>query len=214
MFLRLDGRRCVVVGGDDVAASRAVACARAGADVTLVAEVLSDAAREAVAAAGIRHEARAYRRGDLGGALLAYASTRDPELVALLRDEAAGAGVLLNVVDVPDACDFFAGAVVERGPVAVLVGTGGRAPAVAGVVRARIADAVGPEYGALAVVVGALRARLADRPDRSGLLRRLARSPLLDHLRDGDVGGAERLIYEITGTRCTLAEVGLVPGAF
>lgn len=214
VFLGLDGRRCVVVGGDDHAAARAAACARAGAEVALVAEVLSDAAREAVAGGGIRHVARGYRRGDLAGALLVYASTRDPDLIARLRDEARAAGVLLNVVDVPEACDFFAGAVVERGPVTVLVGTGGGAPAVAGVVRARVAEAVGPEYGALATVVGALRARLADRPDRADLLRRLARSPLLAHLRDGDVGGAERLIYEITGTRCTLAEVGLAPGAF
>jgi siroheme synthase-like protein len=213
VFLRLGGRRCVVVGGDDVATARALACAAAGADVTLVADVPCEGALEAARSGRIRLAARPYRGGDLAGAVLAYASSRDPDLIARLRADAAAAGVLLNVVDVPDACDFFAGAVVERGAVTVLVGTGGTAPAVAGVVRSRIADTVGPEYGALATVIGALRARLADRPDRTHLLRRLARSRLVDHLRDGDVGGAERLIHEITGTPCTLAALGVVPDA-
>lgn len=213
VFLRLEGRRCVVVGGDDLAAARARACAAAGGQVTLVAAVLGEEAREAVRSAGLRHLARAYRRGDLAGAVLAYATARDPDLIARLRDEAVAEGVLLNVVDVPDACDFFAGGVVERGPVTILVGTGGTAPAAAGAVRAHVETAVGSEYGALATVVGAMRAVLAGHPDRATALRRLARSRLVDHLRDGDVAGAERLIREITGATCSLAALGLGEGA-
>jgi siroheme synthase-like protein len=211
VFLRLAGRRCVVVGGDDVATAKALACAAAGAEVTLVAEAVSEAAREAVRAGRVRHVARGYRRGDLAGAVLVYASTRDAALIDRLREEAAGAGALLNVVDVPDACDFLAGAVVRRGPVTVLVGTGGTAPGVAGLVRARVEATLGAEYGALATVIGALRSRLAGRADRAALLRRLAASRLVDHLRDGDLDGAERLIHEITGTRCALAALGVAP---
>lgn len=213
VFLRLEGRRCVVVGGDGLAATKALACASAGAQVTVVTAVLGDAAQAAIRTAGLRHVARAYRRGDLAGAVLAYASTRDQDLIARLREEATSEGVLLNVLDVPDACDFFAGAVIERGPLTVLVGTGGTAPAVAGVVRARIGDVVGDEYGVLAAVMGAVRARLADHPGRADLLRRLARSRLVDHLREGDVAGAERLIQEITGAQWSLATLGPERGA-
>jgi siroheme synthase-like protein len=209
VFLRLEGRRCVVVGGDGLAVARALACASAGGRVTVVSEVLGDEARRALLEGGVAHVARAYRPGDLAGAVLAYASTRDPDLIAVLRKEATAEGVLLNVVDVPDACDFFAGAVVERGPVTILVGTGGTAPAAAGVVRGRIEGAVGFEYGALATVMGAVRAGLATHPDRAELLRRLARSALVDHLRDGDVAGAERLIEQLTGASCSLATLDL-----
>src|SRR5206468_2096653 len=97
VFLRLEGRRCVIVGGDAPAVAKARGCAEAGAEVTVVApEVGADLA-------GIRHVDREYRPGDLAGAVLAYASTRDPELVrqgrsqevdALLARE-AGAGCTL-----------------------------------------------------------------------------------------------------------------------
>lgn len=209
MFLRLGGRRCVVVGGDDVAAAKALACAAAGAEVTIVAETLGDEAREAVRSGRVRHVARAYRRGDLAGAALAYARTADPDVVTRVRAEATTSGVLLNVVDLPEVCDFFAGAVVRRGPVTILIGTGGEAPAVAGAVRARVEEALGSEYALLAAVVAGLRARLADRPDRAALLRRLACSPLVDHLRVGNAAGAEGLIEEITGVPCSLAALGV-----
>lgn len=211
VFLQLEGRRCVVVGSDEHALGKALACARAGAAVTLVAPALASGARDALQAAGGRHVARAYERGDLAGAFLAYAATRDAEVIERLRAEAREEGVLLNVADVPDACDFHAGAAVERGALRVLVGTGGVAPSVAAVVRARIEDAVGAEYGTLVAVVGSLRRLLAGHPDRARLLRRLAQSPLVDHLRDGDVAGAERVIEAITGMRHALAELGDAP---
>src|SRR5207248_4787104 len=109
VFLRLEGRRCVVVGGDAPALVKARACIEAGAEVSVVAPEMS------ADLAGIRHVARAYRAGDLAGAFLAYASTRDPELICRLADEAESERVLLNVIDVPEACTFIAPAVVRRG---------------------------------------------------------------------------------------------------
>jgi siroheme synthase-like protein len=213
VFLRLEGRRCVVIGDDETAGAKAAACLGAGASVTIVGPRLPEALRELGAGAAVRHLRRDYRYGDLEGAFLAYASLRDPSLVRRVREEASTRGVLLNVVDVPDACDFFAGAVIERGPVEVLIGTGGTAPAVAGLVRRRIDGTLGPEVGALAVVLGALRTRLVAHPERAEVLRRLAQSRLLDHLRSGAIGDAERLIHEVTGVRCSLETLGVAPGA-
>src|SRR4051812_32979714 len=99
--LRVHGRRCVVVGGDEAAAAKAAACARAGADVVLIASVPGAGAAALVAAGQATHVAREYRDGDLAGALLAYASTKDPGTIAALVAEARRDGVLLNVIDVP-----------------------------------------------------------------------------------------------------------------
>src|SRR5262245_15910509 len=115
VFLCLAGRRCVVLGGDEQAAAKALACARAGAEVVVIAPAVVVAAEAEIAAGRLTHLARAYQAGDLDGAFLCYASLRDPAEIARVRDEARRGGVLLNVIDVPEACDFFAGAVVERG---------------------------------------------------------------------------------------------------
>jgi siroheme synthase (precorrin-2 oxidase/ferrochelatase) len=68
VFLCLAGRRCVVLGGDDQAATKALACRHAGAEVTVVATELVPGLRDEVARGGMAHVARAYRPGDLAGA--------------------------------------------------------------------------------------------------------------------------------------------------
>src|SRR5262249_33027650 len=73
VFLRLEGRPCVVVGGDAQAAAKVAACVRAGAEVTVIARMLGPELA-ALIGPGVRHVARDYRSGDLAGAFLAYAS--------------------------------------------------------------------------------------------------------------------------------------------
>src|SRR5262249_59662133 len=73
-------------------------------------------------------QARGYLPGDLRGAVVAYSSSRDPATIATLREEAARERVLLNVIDVPDACSFLAPAVIARGDLQVAIGTGGARP--------------------------------------------------------------------------------------
>src|SRR5437867_3062334 len=108
VFLRLEGRRCVIVGGDGAAARKASACLAAGGDVTVVSPLLPPP----LAAPPVHHLAREYRAGDLAGAFLAYASTADAALTARLADDAARERVLLNVIDVPGVSTFLSPAVL------------------------------------------------------------------------------------------------------
>lgn len=205
VFLRLDGRSCVIVGGDEAAARKAGACLAAGADVTVVSPVLPPPLAEPP----VRHVAREYRRGDLAGAFLAYASARDPELIARLVDEAARERVLLNVADVPEACTFLSPAVLERGDLRVAVGTGGASPGLAARLRRELATHVGPEYGVFVAILGAVRAALADEPARARVLESLLDSPLLALLRDGGRDDIDALLARIAGPRCTLAHLNV-----
>ena len=209
VFLRLDGRRCVVIGGDETAAVKARACIDAGGDVTVIAPTLIPDLARTVAAGGARHLARAYRAGDLAGAFLAYASTRDPELVERLRAEAERERVLLNVADMPDACTFIAPAVLARGELQVAVGTGGASPGLASRVRTEIAGVVGPEYGTLAAILGAVRGLLPPGPERVAVLGRLLDSPLLDLVRRGRRAEIDALLETAGGTGCTLERLGI-----
>jgi siroheme synthase-like protein len=153
--------------------------------------------------------ARAWQPGDLAGAALVYACLHDPASIAALRQEATRERVLLNVVDVPDACDFFAGALVERGDLAVLVGTGGSSPAAAATVRRRLEDVIGVEYGPFVDILSAVRRRLTT-AERAPVLRALCESPLLELIRRGDAAAVDGLLTGMAGSECTLARLGVV----
>jgi siroheme synthase-like protein len=208
VFLRLEGRRCVVVGDDDTAAVKAAACERGGAEVTIISARPGPGVQAGLQAGRWRHLARAWQPGDLAGAVLAYVCLHDPALIAALREEAARERVLLNVVDVPDACDFFAGAVVERGDLAILIGTGGSSPAAAATVRRRLEDVIGVEYGPFVDILSAVRRRLTT-GERAEVLRALCESPLLELIRRGDTAAVDGLLAGLAGAECTLARLGV-----
>src|SRR5207249_172519 len=159
--------------------------------------------------AGIRHVDREYRPGDLAGAVLAYASTRDPALIRRLVDEAARERVLLNVVDVPEACTFIAPAVVDRGDLQIAIGTGGASPGLAARLRRELEAHVGPEYAPFAAILGAVRATLAGEPRRADVMAALLGSPLLELVRDGRREEIDALLARIAGARCTLDRLGV-----
>jgi siroheme synthase-like protein len=213
VFLRLEGRSCVIVGGDAVAAGKTAQCLRAGAAVTVVAATLEASLAALVHAGEARHLARDYQPGDLVGAFLAYASVRDAGVVALLRAEAARERVLLNVVDTPEACTFFAPAVVERGDLCVAIGTGGTSPGLAAQLRRRLEGEVGPEYGGLVAILGAVRHVLAGDPvrasERADVVQRLLASPLLALVREGRGDEIDALLAREAGEGLTLARLGV-----
>ena len=166
LFLKLHHRRAVVIGGGKTGAHKASELLAAGAHVTAVSPVF-DGAWEVLArsSAGwrLRLAQRAYRSGDLRGARLAISATGVRDVDREIRREAKRRGVLLNVVDSKDACDFYSGAVLRRGPIAIVIGTAGSSPALARKLRLLLERALPPGLGALAEALGAARERLLAR---------------------------------------------------
>ena len=208
VFLRLQGHRCVVVGGDVVAEHKAVACAEAGASVTVIASELTPELERLVASGRIGLERRSYQAGDLAGAFLAYAVERDPRMIATLRAEAEREHVLLNVVDVPDASTFYAPAVVARGDLQVAIGTGGSSPGLASRLRRDLEDRIGPEYGPYVTILGAVRTTLPS-GRRAEVMDRLVESELLALVRRGERGAIDALLTRVAGEGCTLGRLGV-----
>jgi siroheme synthase-like protein len=218
VFLRLERRRCVVVGGDGSAGAKIRACLDAGAaEVVVVAPAPSPEIAALLADARVRHEARAYRSGDLTGAAIAYASTDDAALAARLAADAERERVLLNVVDRPEASAFLSPAVLERGELRIAIGTGGASPGLAARLRRDLERVVGPEYGPFVAILGAVRRALAVDPrrraDRRRVLAALLASPLLDLVRDGRWDDVEGLLARVAGPTCTLDRLGMSRGA-
>jgi precorrin-2 dehydrogenase/sirohydrochlorin ferrochelatase len=204
--LDVAGRRAVVVGDGAVSLGKADALLAAGALVTVVANGPAQALQR-LQEAGATVERRGFEPADLDGAFLCVAASDDPARRAAIFAEARARGVLVNLVDDTDHCDFAAPAVVRRGELVIAVSTGGRSPALARRLRQLLEERFGPEWEDLAALLGEVREQtlpllpdLAERSRRWGEaleldeLEALARAGRLDQAR-------ERLLARLVGQR-------------
>jgi uroporphyrin-III C-methyltransferase / precorrin-2 dehydrogenase / sirohydrochlorin ferrochelatase len=158
MFLDLRGKRCVLVGGGAVAARKAEALLRAGAQLHVVAPELGAGLRAQVEGSTVSQRVGAYAIDDLIGAQLVIAATDDPAVNASVSCDAHRLGVLVNVVDQPNLSSFIVPALVDRSPVVIAVSSAGAAPVLARTLRGKLESFVPAGYGLLASVCAALRA--------------------------------------------------------
>ncbi len=124
IFLELNERPAVVVGGGVVAARRAEFLIKAGARVTAFANALSDEFLGLRELSNFRHEPRDPEPKDLEGSALCFVAAEDERLTAVARAAAKSAGVLVNVADQPWLCDFIMPSIVDRSPLVIAVSTG------------------------------------------------------------------------------------------
>jgi precorrin-2 dehydrogenase / sirohydrochlorin ferrochelatase len=157
--LDLRGRRCVVVGGGSVGLEKAKGLLACGADVLVV----SPHFRDELLALGVHRRRGRYRAGDLDGAFLVIAATSDRATNERVHRDAEARGMLCNVADVPDLCNFILPAVHREGPIAVAVSTGGASPALAKRIRDDVAAIVTPEHAELAVRLREMRPWVKER---------------------------------------------------
>ena len=143
IFLDLSGRRCVVVGGGEVAGRKARGLLRAGADVVMI----SPEVKPGLADLGFEVHARPYRAGDLEGAFLAFTATDSREVNAAVAREARERGIPANVADRPSEGDFALPSTLRRGRLQVAVSTGGASPTLAKRIRVELEGLFGPEWG-------------------------------------------------------------------
>ena len=171
--LDLVRRRAVVIGELAVAQGKVEGLLAAGAEVTVVAAGPQEflAALEWEPSVTVLH--RAYRPGDLAGAFVCVASSRDPDERRAIFHEAGQQGVLLNVMDDPAHCDWSAPALVRRGQLTIAIATGGRSPALARRLREELEERFGPEWEPLLELLGEVRDQsLAWLPDYQERARR------------------------------------------
>ena len=140
VFLSLQGRPALVVGGAAAAAWKAELLAAAGARVTVVAESWSAemAALLQASEPAIEAQARSWQESDLRGAAVAVAHLEDLDEAARFAAAAEAAGVPHNVIDQPPFCSFQFGAIVNRSPVVIGISTDGAAPVLGQAIRRRI----------------------------------------------------------------------------
>ena len=157
VFLCIQDRDCVVVGGGKVAERKVNGLLDAGARVRVVSPGATARVTRLAREGKIELIARPFRKGDLKGAALVFAATDRPAVNREVVAEAASVGALSNVADVSAEGDFVLPSVLERGIMRVAFSTGGASPAYARLIRERLEDLLGPEQEALVNLCERLR---------------------------------------------------------
>lgn len=184
VFVKLEGRPCLVVGGGAIGLQKVRSLVECGANVTVVAPEARHEIRELEQQRKIVWHRRLYVVGDISGKQLVIAAASDPEVNHSVYSDAVAAGVLANAVDDPPFCDFYFGSVVRRGPLQIGISTAGESPALAQRLRQRLEALLDEGTGPWLERLGALRRQvLAAHPageKRNDLLRTLAAREVCD----------------------------------
>ncbi|HEM46350.1 MAG TPA: uroporphyrinogen-III C-methyltransferase, partial [Alphaproteobacteria bacterium] len=172
VFLNVKDRRILVVGGGTAAARKVELASRAGAAVTVFAPAIDADLRQLMHDRDVEHRSGPPTAADLKGCLLAFAASDDRAMNERARALAVEAGVPVNVVDRPDLCDFTMPAILDRESFVVAISSGGDAPLLSRMLKARFETIVPWAYGRLARFAGSWRARVKQRlPDFDGRRR-------------------------------------------
>jgi len=157
MFMKLEGKQCLVVGAGKVGEPKIAGLLETGARIRVVTLDASPTVREWARSGRIELELRAFTSDDLQGAFLVVVATASRLLNERIYNEAQRLGILCNVVDVPDLCDFFYPSIVRRGGLQIAVSTTGQSPSLAQKIRQQLEKQFGPGYAAWVAELGETR---------------------------------------------------------
>jgi precorrin-2 dehydrogenase / sirohydrochlorin ferrochelatase len=157
MFIKLEGKRVLVVGAGNVGEPKIAGLLETQAHVRVISREASPAVRDWDRARKIELEIRPFQDDDLNGVFLAVVATSSRTLNEHIYHEAQKRGVLCNVVDVPDLCDFYYPSIVRRGDLQIAVSTSGQSPSLAQKIRQQLEKQFGPGYAPWVAELGETR---------------------------------------------------------
>jgi siroheme synthase-like protein len=201
VFLDIEGRRVLVVGGGPVGTEKIEKLVAHGARVRVVAPTITPEIEEMIANGDIlEYHARAYEPDDLNGCFLVIAATNLDAINRMVWQDAEARGMVCNIVDVPPLCNFIVPSIVRRGELAIAVSTGGASPVVAKNIRRDLEERYGEEWEALVALMRDLRddlkVRYLDMPSRRDAMEKLMATDIVQRLAEKDDEAVRRLVSE------------------
>lgn len=160
LFLEINQRQCLVVGGGSVATRKVKSLLKSGADVTLISPEVSPFIQELADIGTINLLLREFQSTDLIDVFLVIAATNNTNLNSQIAQQANDANVLVNVADNPDLGSFIFPSVVDRSPVTVAISTGGASPVFARQLRMRLDSIIPKSTGVLASITEEYREKV------------------------------------------------------
>ncbi len=215
IFLDLRGRNALVVGGGDVAARKASLLLGAGAWVTAVSpEPLSAAFDELAGTDRLIHRQEPFRPEHLEGVDVVFGAAADAALNRQVYEAARARNLPVNVADHPEICSFIMPSIIDRSPVMVAVSSGGEAPVLSRLLRARLETLIPAAYGRLAALAGRFKTRvrkqLATTEQRRKFWEKALLSPIAEMVFAGREQEAEAALDTMLGQADSEPERGEV----
>ena len=209
IYIDIEDRDVVIVGGGNVCARKAETMLRYGARVTIVSPQFTDEIEQWATDGLLTLRRKHYDAGDVENANIVIASTDDTAVNEQVAADCRQMKIPVNVVDVTPLCEFIVPAIVESGSIQIAVSTGGKSPAVARTLKEDLQRLVGPEYAEVNDILGTLRdsakSVLPTDVDRKHFFDGILAAGILDLLREGRRAEA----YRVIAKACEDAGVGV-----
>jgi precorrin-2 dehydrogenase/sirohydrochlorin ferrochelatase len=200
VFLDIKDKKCVIVGGGEVAARKAERLLDCGAKVVVISPKLTPELAALKDKNLISHITAEYSGDLIDKAALIVGATDDEKTNARISSDARGKGIPVNIVDDPQKCDFILPALVQRGDLAIAVGTGGKSPALARHLREELEATYGSEYEIFLNVLGTLRVKMEKNAGAGKeWFDSLMAAGILNLIKDKEIKKVREIVKKITG---------------
>ncbi|MBF0345802.1 MAG: bifunctional precorrin-2 dehydrogenase/sirohydrochlorin ferrochelatase [Nitrospirae bacterium] len=189
VFLNLNSKKCLLIGGGRVAQRKAIKLIDAGAHLTIVSPELTDGLRCLKDEGRFIHKERVFMKEDLDGVFLVIAATSDSSVNKAIAYAYNG---LINVVDSPDECSFIVPSTVIRGDLTIAISTSGASPVLASTIRQELEGLYGDVFAGYISFLRLFRQRILEdngiAPElKEALIKEVASRESLDLVRSGSL---------------------------
>ena len=190
IFLSLSGKKCLVVGGGQVAERKIADLLECEANVNVISPTAGDLIRLWSNQGLINWQAREIIYSDLDNIFLAFVATNNMHTNQMVVNWCRERGIMVNAVDDPPNCDFYVPAVVRRNSLVVAISTEGKSPMFSRKLREQLEEIIGKEYGEFVDFLGeqreCIKQAVTDIKERKKIFEALADSDILDLLKAGE----------------------------
>lgn len=201
IYLDLISKNILIVGTGHEAEQKLSQLLETGACIKMISETRPAYINKFEEFNNFKFEMKNFTETDLENIWLVVSTLEDRSINEYVFKEATKQNIFCNVVDVTDLCSFIFPAIVTQGDVNISISTSGTSPALAQNIKEKITELIGPEYGALAGILGNRRKEIVEkipsREERSRLFHLLVNSGSLELLKRNRNYEAELLISEI-----------------
>ncbi len=215
VYLDIQNRKCLVVGGGSVGTRKVKSLVNCGAAVTVISLTLTRELAAMAESGIISAEKRPFQPGDLDGAFLVIGATSDVEQNKKISKEAGRLNIMCNIADFPEACSFILPSVLGRGDLMIAISTSGKSPAFAKKLRKDFEKQFGEEYAVFLDLMGAVRQTLLKEQHEpeahKPLFEKLIEAGLPEMIRADKKDAINAVLLEVLGSGYTFNEL-LNPG--
>ena len=201
IFINITNRRCVVIGGGDVAARKVTMLLKANAAVEMYSPELCQELSDLVSAEKVTHTNANFEPTQLEGACLVIAATDDEAVNTAVSIAAKALNIPVNVVDSPALCTFTMASIVERSPIVIAISSEGNAPVLARYIRTKIETMLPASYGRIAEIAGEFRdkvkAKFTTTQQRRIFWEGVLQGPIVERILSGQDEAARRALDDV-----------------